>query len=85
MWSVMYVCAFKFIVWCGVVVCEGSGEARVRGKACGGGIGAGFPSVSLCSIEFPARISPANKFRYVHNVSKNIIDMSLSHIVNFAQ
>ena len=44
-WSVMYVCAFKFIVWCGVVVCEGSGEARVRGYVRRGGDRGGVPLV----------------------------------------
>ena len=42
-----------------VVVCEGRERHGYEVRRAGGGIGAGFPSVSLCSIEFPARVSPA--------------------------
>jgi len=41
-WSAI-VCAFKFIVWCGVVVCEGRGRHGYEVRCAGGGDRGGGP------------------------------------------
>ena len=48
----LLVCAFKLIVWCGCGL-RGVGRYGYEVRRAGGGIGAGFPSVSFCSTVPP--------------------------------